>query len=245
MVRQQVLRAAAVGLIVYGLFGFVLVALGFTIARTTFDEVGLLRRSLDAQRTGLVGSLRATAATLGTISTAFDNVESTLAEARESSRQASELARGMSRTMGGLAGAAQVQILGLAPFGQLGEGFGQAADQMRQLGDDLDRMGSALGKNAGDLGTVRASLTEMRRHVDILAGAFDAMPMVGTAHAEMHPFRLAIYGLLVWLAGQALVSVLLGAVLFERAQARLREARLALPPPDLPAEQRSIERDAA
>jgi hypothetical protein len=232
MRRDKVLRAAAVGLVLYGLLGFALLLLGFSIVWQTFAGIDQLRDSLSGQRQGLVGALRATSTTLGSTAAGFDNVEKTLADARESSGQAAELARGMSRTMSDLAGAAQVQVFGFQPFGQLGQGFGQASGQMLQLGDDLDRTSQSLGQNAGDIRTIKANLSELRGQLDVVARAFDATPLLGGSSADLQPFKVAIYGLLVWLAGQAMVSVLLGAALFDRQHRRIRAhhaARHALP----------------
>jgi hypothetical protein len=233
--RDQVLRAAAVGLVLYGLLGFALLLLGFSIVWQTFDGIEQLRGSLSGQRQGLVGALRATTTTLGSTATGFDNIEKTLGDARESSARAAELARGMSQTMTDLAGAAQVQVFGFQPFGQLGQGFSQAGAQMLQLGDDLERTSRSLGQNAGDIRTIRANLVDVRGHVDVVARAFEATPMLGGSPGDLQPFKLAIYGLLLWLAGQALVSVLLGAVLFDRSHRRIRAHRLAsraLPSPE-------------
>jgi hypothetical protein len=230
--RDQVLRAAAVGLVLYGLLGFALLLLGFSIVWQTFAGIDQLRGSLSGQRQGLVGALRSTSTTLESATAGFDNLEKTLADAHESSAGAAELARGMSKTMADLAGAAQVQVFGFQPFGQLGQGFNQASGQMLQLGDDLDRTSQSLGQNGGDIRAIKANLLEVRGQLDVLARAFEATPLLGGSPGDLQPFKLAIYGLLIWLAGQALVSVLLGAALFDRQHRRIRAhraARRALP----------------
>ena len=234
MRRDHVLRAAAVGLVLYGLLGFALLLLGFSIVQQTFAGIDQLRGSLVGQRDGLVGALKATSTTLGSAASGFDNVQQTLADARDSSAQAATLARGMSKTMGDLAGASNVSVLGFQPFGQLGQGFGQASGQMVQLGDDLDRTSRSLGQNSGDIATIKANLGQVRTQVDAVARAFDSTPLLG-APSNLEPFKLAIYGLLLWLGGQALVSVLLGVALFDRQHRRIRAARaerLALPDPE-------------
>ena len=105
----------------------------------------------------------------------------------------------------------------------------------QQLGTDLDRTSQSLGQNTNDLNAIKGNLSDVRGQVDALARAFDAAPLPGGPAGSLQPFRLAIYGLLIWLAGQALVSVLLGAVLFERSHRRIRahveRTRNALPPP--------------
>jgi hypothetical protein len=235
VIRDKVLRIASIGLVLYGLFGFALVALGYSISSQTLGELEAVRSSLSEQRSSLVGTLRATSATLGSTASGFDNVNRTLGDARDSSQQAAELARGMSQTMTDLASASNVQVMGFSPFGQLGQGFGQASQQMQQLGADLDRTSQSLGQNTGDLTTIKANLGDVRSQVDALARAFEVTPLPGGPAGSLQPFRLAIYGLLIWLAGQALVSVLIGAALFERSHRRIRahyeRSRTALPPP--------------
>ena len=62
--RDHVLRVAAVGLVLYGLLGFALLLLGFSIVQQTFAGIDQLRGSLIGQRDGLVGALRATSTNL-------------------------------------------------------------------------------------------------------------------------------------------------------------------------------------
>src|SRR5438874_1708119 len=75
--RDHFLRAAAIGLVVYGIFGFVLLGLAYVVASRSFDQIESLRRSLEDQRSALVGSLRATSQTLNMASTTFDDFGAT------------------------------------------------------------------------------------------------------------------------------------------------------------------------
>lgn len=229
VVRDHVLRVAAVGLVLYGILGFVLIGLGYQIASRTFREIDAIGVSIAQQRDALVGSLRATSATLATAGASFDGFDKTLGEAQGTSRQAADFARGLSQTMADMSGAAQVQIFGIQPLGQLGQGFTQASGQLLALGDDLERTSQSLGQNAGGLKQVQGNLAQVRVQVDGLARAFETTPLLGAQAVDLTPFKLAIYGLLVWLAGQALVSILLGVALFDRAHARLRAYRAARP----------------
>jgi hypothetical protein len=233
--RDKVLRAAAVGLVLYGLFGLALLLLGFSIVWQTFAGIDQLRGSLSGQSLGLVGALRATSTTLDSTATGFDNVGKTLADAQASSAQAAGLARGLSRTMGDLAGAAQVPVLGFQPFGQLGKGFSQASGQMLQLGDDLDRTSQSLGQNGADIRAIKANLAEVRAQLDRVVSASETTALLGGSPADLWPLKLALYGLLLWLAGLALISILLGLALFDHQQRRIRAhhpAARALPDPD-------------
>lgn len=226
MRRDKFLRVAAIGLVVYGLFGFGLLALAYVVASQTFAQLGELARSVEDQRIALSGSLRATSQTLATASESFDGFATTLGEAQQSSQQAAQFARDLSVTMGEMAGAANVSIFGLQPLAGLGIGFGRSSEQLAALGGDLDRTGEALGKNAADIGTIKVSVGQAQAQVDALARAFDSTALPGTQPELLRPFQLAIYGLLLWLAGQALVSIVLGAMLFHRSHQRILMNRL-------------------
>lgn len=220
--RDRFLRVAAVGLVVYGVFGFALLGLAYTVAAQTFAQVDALRRSVDQQRVALSASLQTTSQALASAATTFDGFGTTLAEARGSSLQAAQFARELGTTMADMAAASNIQIFGLAPLGGLGAGFDRASQQLAGLGTDLERTGQALGKNVDDVAAIEASVAQARAQVDALARAFDATTLPGAQPELMRPFELAIYGLLLWLGCQALVSVVLGVMLFHRSHQRLR-----------------------
>jgi hypothetical protein len=225
MVRDHVLRIAAVGLVIYGLLGFVLLWLGYQITSRTFEQLELVGTSVVQQRDALVGSLHATSATLASANTSFEGFDRTLTEAQGSAKQAADFARGLSQTMTDMSTAAQVTIFGVQPLGQLGVGFSQASGQLVALGDNLDRTSESLGANVGGIESVQGNLVQVRTQVDALARAFETTPLLGARTFDLQPFKLAIYGLLIWLGGQALVSVLLGIALFDHAHGRLRAYR--------------------
>jgi hypothetical protein len=220
--RDKFLRVAAIGLVVYGLFGFGLLALAYVVTAQTFAQLEALRHSVEEQRAALSGSLRATSQTLTATSTTFDDFATTLGQARQSSLQASQFARDLGTTMGEMGAASNVQIFGFQPLAGLGGGFGKASQQLTALAGDLEQTGQALGKNVEDLDSIKTSVGQARVQVDTLARAFDATVLPGSQPELMRPFQLAIYGLLVWLAGQALVSVVLGVMLFHRSHQRIR-----------------------
>jgi DNA repair ATPase RecN len=227
MPRDKIIRAASVGLILYGLLGFVLLLLAYVVASQTFAEIDALRRSLDDERTALVDSLRATSHTLDAAATTFDDFGGTLAEAQTSSAQAASFANELSGTMSQMSTAMGVQVLGFQPLAQLGGGFQRASQQLAALSGDLARTSQALGKNASDVKSVQANVAQAKAQVDQLARTFDAAAIPGTRPETARPLQLAIYGLLFWLAGQAAVSVALGVVLFNWSHRRIRA--LALP----------------
>jgi hypothetical protein len=220
----SMLRLAAIALVLYGLLGFGLLGFAYVIASRALAEVDAARTSLVAQRDGLVTTLRATSGALGEASRTFETFGGTLTEAQRASQRAAQLARDSSVTASGLEQSMYLQFFGLQPLVGLAPGFAQAAEQMQRLGADLDLTAEALGKNQGGVGATGAGLAEVRRRVDGLADAFASTPLLGGPADAFRLFRYAVYGLLLWLAGQAFVSVLLGVMLFRHSGAR-RKAR--------------------
>ncbi|HEV8636048.1 MAG TPA: hypothetical protein VG370_17625 [Chloroflexota bacterium] len=222
MIRDHVLRIAAVALVLYGLLGFVLLGFAYVLARQTLAEVEAARAAVVAQRDGLVDVLRSTARALDETAKTFGTFGATLDEARRSARQAAELARETSTTAGGLEQAMYVQFFGVQPLAGLGPGFARAAEQLQQLGGDLDATAEALGRNQAGVGATGSGLAEVRQRIDALASAFATTPLLGGPIEALRLFQVAIYGLLLWLGGQAFVSVLLGVLLFRHAHLRLQ-----------------------
>ena len=225
MGRDRFLRVAAVALVVYGLFGFGLLALAYTLASQTFGQLRTLSASIDQERLALSGSLKSTSQTLAAASTSFDGFGTTLGQAKSSSLQAAQFARDLGATMDQMSAASNVQILGFQPLAGMGDGFGRASQQLAGLSQDLDQTGRALGQNADDVAAIKGSVAQARAQVDELARVFDATPLPGSQPELLRPFELAIYGLLLWLGCQALVSVVFGVMLFRRTHLRIRAHR--------------------
>ena len=216
------LRLAAIALVLYGLLGFALLGFAYVVASRALIELEVARSSLTAQRDGLVAVLRSTSTSLEQTATTFDSFGTTLVQAQQSSRRAAQLARDSSTTASGLEQSMHVQFFGLQPLVGLAPGFAQAAEQMQRLGGDLDGMAEALGQNEGGVGATGSSLKDMRRRVDALADAFANTPLLGGPADAFRLFRFAVYGLFLWLGGQAFVSVLIGVMLFRHSGARNR-----------------------
>lgn len=221
------LRLAAVALVLYGVLGFGLLGFAYVVASRALAEIEAARMSLIVQRDGLVEVLRSTSRSVEQTAIAFDSFGGTLVQAQQSSRRAAQLARDSSATATGLEQSMYVQFFGLQPLVGLAPGFAQASEQMQRLGVDLDGMAEALAQNQGGVGATGASLSEMRKRVDALADAFAATPLLGGPADAFRLFRYAVYGMLLWLGGQAFVSVLLGVMLFRHSGTRRRAHSLA------------------
>jgi hypothetical protein len=115
-----------------------------------------------------------------------------------------------------------LQLFGVQPLAGLGPGFARVSEQLQRLGADLDSTAAALGRNQAGVGATGAGLADVRQRIDALADSFAATPLLGGPLEALRLFRIAVYGLLLWLGGQAFVSVLLGVLLFRHAHLRLR-----------------------
>ena len=237
VIRDHALRVAGVGLVLYGLLGFALIFIGYRLIDETFVQIEALQSSLAGQRAALVGTLRSADRALADTGTTFDNFAQTLGQARQSAEQGAETARQTSETIRQIGDAMQLQVFGIQPFGQLSGGFYQASEQMVVLGTDLDATGAAMSQNVRDVGSAKQNMQDMRRQVEALARAFETTPLLGGPPESLRPFRLATYGLLLWLACQAIVSIAIGVALFNHAHVRIRAiyaAQSALSSPDRP-----------
>ena len=213
----RLLRAAAIGLIVYGMLGLGLLCLAFVAASETFQQVEALRGLLVTQRTALVGSLRGTSSTLTIASSSFATMGQTLEQARNSTREAAVFARDLSTTMRALGGNLKVPLFGIIVLGDVGGGFDQAGAQLVTIATSLDSTGGALGQNVTDLESLKQQLSRMQSQVDMLAQAMEAMPIQGAMSSVLPIYQLAIYGILGWLGIQAIASILLGFALFRHS----------------------------
>src|SRR5262245_38064982 len=227
VIRDHVLRIAAIGLVLYGVLGFVLLGFAYLLARQTLAEVEAARLAIVEQRDGLVEVLRSTSRALDATSQTFGTFGGTLDEAQRSARQAASLARDTSMTALELEQAMYVQFFGVQPLAQLGPGFHRASEQMQQLGGDLESTAGALGRNQAGVGAASAGLADVRHRLDAVADAFATTRLLGGPIESLRLFEIAIYVLLLWLGGQAFVSVLLGVMLFRHAHLRLRARRVA------------------
>lgn len=216
------IRAAGVALVVYSLFGLALLGLGWVVGTRALAELDAARASLEGQRVALVDSLRSTSQALETAARAFDGFGGALVEAERSARRAAAVAHDSSQAAGSLAQASSLQILGFQPLLPLVPGFERAADGLVRLGGDLEATADAMTSNGDGLRGTSQSLSDARARVDALADAFAATPLLGGPGDALRIFRLALYGLLLWILGQALFAGILGAWLIRHATQRLR-----------------------
>lgn len=201
---------AGIGLVIYGLSGLVMLAIGALSVGKPFEDVGGLSTAVVAQRETLVDTLDETANTVAEAGTSFTNLDDSLARAQTSAQHAGDLTRGMSATMRELGRAMQLQVFGTQPLVGLATGFDQAADQLNGLGTDLDAMGSSLGQNATDVRAMQGHLTDLRQQVLHLRDAVQATPSFEGTRNAVATLRVVLYTVIAWLTVLAATCLVLG-----------------------------------
>ena len=226
MLRRAGLRTAALALILYGLFGFLVGATVAIIGYSTFQSVDALRGMLDSERGSLALSLRGVSRTVGDSADATGQFQQTLDGARQSADSAAALASQTAASFRNMAQQVQVQIFGIEPLGGLAPQFQQSADQLDQLAATLASTRDALQSNSADVARVGGDLRGVQQQVNTLAATLDrAGVLVPPAEAEA-PFKLAFLGMCALFALQSLFSLLAGIALLREHESILILARL-------------------
>jgi hypothetical protein len=192
------------GLIVYGVLGIALVASGATIG------LGLAGR-IEELSNAAEGTLSAAAESTRAAADSFASIDTSLEEADASARQAADLSREASATLGALADAMSVSILGAQPLLTLADDFSTSADQAAALAGTLDGVAESLGDTRTDVGVIGGELEGLSTQIGELRAA--------TSSGETPQLRLFVVLLLAWITVPALGALLLGASLLRRPAA--------------------------
>jgi len=195
-------RGLAWGLIVYGVLGIALVASGASIG------LGLAGR-IEELATAAEGTLSAAAESTRAAADSFTSVDGSLEQANTSATQAAELSREASATLGSLANAMSLSILGAQPLLPLADDFNTSADQAEALAGTLDGVATSLGDTQTDVAVIGGELEELSRQIEALQNA--ATP------GEAPQLRLFVVLLLAWITVPALGALILGLSLLRRA----------------------------
>jgi hypothetical protein len=197
-------RGLAWGLIVYGVLGIALVASGASIG------LGLAER-IEELATAAEGTLSAAAESTRAAADSFTSVDGSLEQANASATQAAALSREASATLGSLANAMSISILGAQPLLPLADDFNTSADQAEALAGTLDGVATSLGDTQTDVAVIGGELEELSRQIETLQSA--ATP------GEAPQLRLFVVLLLAWITVPAVGALILGLSLLRRTPA--------------------------
>jgi hypothetical protein len=218
-------RLFGILLIAYGMAGLGLVVGGGVLVASSVATLDGLGQTIDNQRLVLVRSLDATATFLGDARVGMGNVQTSLATTVDSARKTAQLTRNLAAAMDQLSVASTVSIFGSQPFGAITATFTEVSRQATEMGTSLDATADALVRNGGDLEVIRGDLSRIQGEINVLraelSGAATAPGIADLKGASrtLDALRIVLFGLLIWLAIQAIIAIGVGA-----AMARPRRA---------------------
>jgi methyl-accepting chemotaxis protein len=179
---RSALRRLAIGLIVYGVVGLVVAAIGLAIVVSTAGRLGSLSAELPAEVDRLTGILDRTAVALDEAGATALSFSGTIDRTGPAVRQAATAVRGIVPELRDLerqAGA--VSILGSQPLGGIASLFGDIAGELEGLDAQLDGIAEQLSANGGVLKTNATSLAALAGEVRTLSERL--APSGGTSSA--------------------------------------------------------------
>jgi hypothetical protein len=204
------MRALGVALILYGALGLLLVGAGSMVGAGGVARVERLSDNVE-------GSLAAAASTVQNTADSFDGFETSLTEAGGAARNAAHVVRESAVTMANLSAAMSITIFGTQPLQPLARDFERGAEQLSMLSRDLDRLALALSANIDDVSSIRDDLRVLGERLDGLRTGTGDAPAGGGLGTGGLPLRLLFFGLLAWLALQALGALVAGVLVLRRA----------------------------
>jgi hypothetical protein len=205
-------RRAGRGLLAFGVAGIVLLLLAGWLLLGSLGAVADATADLDAQRVRLAELLPPAEQALEGAADSAANAGTSLQTSGQSARDASDLVSRLALAMDGMSSAAQIEVLGVKPFGTLSDDLGRVASESRTLAADLILTASSLDKNVLDsqaaASDLRALASEVRvLHTELVAGSGAA---AGSMETTLTIARAVVIGLLLWLAVPAVVAAWLG-----------------------------------
>ena len=196
--------ALATGLVVYGLAGLLLAAL--LLAALGPGDLGGLGR-IDAERQAVVELLASTETTALDSQAAVERARTSINAGADAADQSAAFARQLSSALRQLGTALRVDLLGSKPFESAAGDIEGAADRAEAAATGLDRAAvearsgaDGMAALATDLQSASLELAAVRRGLEGTAGLGESLTWL----------RVALAGLVLWLAVPAVLSLWLG-----------------------------------
>lgn len=213
-------RRVGQGLVAFGIVGLVLLVLAGGLVLGTLGALGSAAAELDTQRARLIEMLPPTERALEQAADTASNAGASLEASSRATRNGANLVEQLAQAMDGMSAAAQLEVLGVRPFGGLADELANVATRSRSLAADLDATAAALDTNVTDS---RAAAADIRALADELAtlrnrlasdaahaGGASASERAASTEASIALARLVLLGLLAWLAVPASIATWLG-----------------------------------
>jgi len=211
--RRGWLRAAGVGLLVYGVIGIVIFAAVAVGLSAPLDRAQQLAGSLEEQRQAVIQSLDRAETTIQSMSGAVGQMDVSLGEVKTAIDRSSGIAHGVATSMYGLRDATGLSILGAQPLIGLADSFDTSGRNLDQLGDDIANIGVALDANRGDATLTAQNLADLADSVGELTASMTDSPSLEVSTQTIAAVRLAVYAVTGWLVLLALGCVVAGGYL--------------------------------
>ena len=131
----------------------------------------------------------------------------------DSARKTAQLTRNLAAAMDQLSVASTISIFGSQPFAAITGTFSEVSRQATEMGASLDATADALIRNGSDLQLIRDDLSKIQGEIDTLRSQLSSLTLApGLADLKgatrtMDALRVVLFGLLAWLAVQALIAV--------------------------------------
>ena len=216
----QARRRAGRGSLAFGVAGLVLLVLAGWLVLGTLGALGSAAAELDTQRARLIEMLPPTERALDQAADAASNAGTSLEASARATRNGANLVGQLAQAMDAMSAAAELDVLGVRPFGGLADELANVATRSRSLAADLDSTATALDTNvtdsraaaddiralADELATLRTRLASDAAH----AGRASASERAASTEAAINLARLVLLGLLAWLAVPASIATWLG-----------------------------------
>ena len=215
MPRSSYLRVAGIALVLYGGLGLVIALAMLVVGISTFDLLTTLQRTLEAERSSLVDSIRTVSVTLEDTSGATTSFQQSVGNARTAADQASRLANDSAGTFRELATQSDaIVIFGVRPLAGVSPQFAISADQMQQLAIQLGATREALTQNVSDIPRVGGDLGRLQVQLDAVATSLNQPGALAVGALSLLPFQVAFYGLCLLVTLQSLFSLAAGIVVY-------------------------------
>lgn len=214
MARSSYLRVAGVALTLYGVLGLFIALAMLITGISTFEQVTTLQKTLEAERSSLVDSIRTVSGTLKDTSGATTSFQQSVGTARTAADQASKLANDSAGTFRELGTESDAIVLfGVRPLAGVSPQFATSADQLQQLAIQLGVTRDALSQNASDIQRVGGDLNRLQVQLDAVATSLNQPGALGFGTQSLLPFQVAFYGMCLLVILQSAFSLVAGVIL--------------------------------
>jgi hypothetical protein len=196
--------ALGAGLIAYGVIGLLLAAI--LLAALGPGDLGGLGR-IDAERQAVVDLLGSAEATALDSGAAVDRTRSSINASADAADQSAAFARQLASALRQLGTALRVDVFGSHPFDAAAADIEGAAGSSEAAATGLDRAASEARSGAEGMGSVATDLTGASAELATVRQGLEGMGNLGSSLAWL---RIALIGLVLWLAVPAAFAVWLG-----------------------------------